>query len=210
MLALGSAAHAGPPTWPTPEDIARAQREHPFPGVPQLETQPVRQPPKVSPAPAAIDLEALARRHPVATPDTTRADSTNVRVFVTLAMPRTSLEQLIDQAERAHAVLVLRGLKGNSMRQTVAAVQRLVGNRRVAWTIDPEAFTRYGVTLAPTVVLDLSTGTTPGCRDACRDQRDFLSVSGDVSLDYALAYLRRQRPQHAARIDPLLARLQAR
>jgi conjugal transfer pilus assembly protein TrbC len=71
-------------------------------------------------------------------------------------MPRASLQLLTDQAARAGAVLVLRGLKSQSMRQTVAAVQELIGKRRVAWVIDPEAFTRFAVRQAPTFVLTLN------------------------------------------------------
>jgi conjugal transfer pilus assembly protein TrbC len=46
------------------------------------------------------------------------------------------------------------------MRQTVAVVQELIGKRRVAWVIDPEAFTRFAVRQAPTFVLTLN--------DACQ------------------------------------------
>lgn len=210
LAAVATSSLAAPPTWPTPEDIVRAQREHPFPSREQLDAQPIKPLPRLAPTPVPIDLYALAKRHPAEPLALSTSASPVLRVFVTLAMPQASLASLVDQAERTHAMLVLRGLKEQSLRHTIAAVQNLVGTRPVAWTIDPEAFTRYGVTLAPTVVLDLGTGTTPGCTSACSDRLNFLAVSGDVSLDYALEALRRERPEHAARIDPFLARLRTR
>ena len=78
-----------------------------------------------------------------------------MQVFVTLTMPRPSLQRLVDQAERSGATLVLRGLHAQSMRKTVLALGELIGQRRVNWVIDPKAFERYAVTRAPTFVVDL-------------------------------------------------------
>ncbi|MBE7524481.1 MAG: hypothetical protein HS109_19170 [Burkholderiales bacterium] len=77
-------------------------------------------------------------------------------------MPRASLQLLTDQAARSGAVLVLRGLKANSMRETLAAVSSLIGERQVAWVIDPEAFARYRIERAPTFVLSLDDRAEPG------------------------------------------------
>jgi conjugal transfer pilus assembly protein TrbC len=103
-------------------------------------------------------------------------------------MPRASLQLLTDQAARSGAVLVLRGLKSNSMRETLAAVSSLIGERQVAWVIDPEAFTRHRIERAPTFVLSLDdrADTADELRHGCRTPPAFVSVSGDVSLDHAL------------------------
>jgi conjugal transfer pilus assembly protein TrbC len=135
-----------------------------------------------------------------------------VRIFITLEMPRASLQLLIDQAARSGAVLVLRGLKANSLRETLSAVSGLIGERQVAWVIDPEAFTRYGVEHAPTFVLTLtgpSEHDAPGtnCGTDCPTSAAFASVSGDVSLDYALETLLKHRPDAAALVTPILKRL---
>ena len=140
------------------------------------------------------------------------AAPTPLRIFITLDMPRASLQLLTDQAARAGAVLVLRGLKSQSMRQTVAVVQELIGKRRVAWVIDPEAFTRFAVRQAPTFVLTLNDAANDaqrGCNAGCATPASFVSVAGDVSLDYALETIQRRQPEAAPRAEPLLKRLRA-
>ena len=105
--------------------------------------------------------------------------------------------------------VVLRGLKANSMRETLAAVSSLIGERQVAWVIDPEAFARHRIERAPTFVLSLDdrADTPTSCGTDCRSPTAFVSVSGDVSLDHALDTLARQRPEARPLVAPLLARL---
>ena len=133
-----------------------------------------------------------------------------LRIFLTLDMPQGSLRRLVHQAERAGAVLVLRGLKNQSMRQTVAAVSDLLGQRKAGWVIDPEAFERHGVEAAPTFVLILGEDAPPCSATTCTVPRPFVSVSGDVSLDYALEHMSRRQPGAAAVASPYLSRLHPR
>ena len=133
-----------------------------------------------------------------------------LRIFVTLDMPQGSLRRLVDQAERAGAVLVLRGLKNQSMRQTVAAVSELLGQRKAGWVIDPEAFERHGVEAAPTFLLTTGEDAPPCSATTCTVPRPFISVSGDVSLDYALEHMVRRHPGAAAVAGPYLSRLRPR
>jgi conjugal transfer pilus assembly protein TrbC len=210
-----------PANWPGPEDMERAIQARPLPTPERLATQPLRAVPRIAleglPATTAgnIDIAALARQGaalsapPTAGTGAGAGDSV-LRVFITLEMPRASLQRLVDQAERAGATLVLRGLKAQSMRQTVAAASDLIGYKRVSWVIDPNAFQRFQVSAAPTFVLMLPGPSTPGSLGAgpvlspnispnadlprcgptgCAapaSPADYLSVSGDVSLDYAL------------------------
>ena len=218
LLAAGiSLAQA--PRWPDAKDIERARKAHPFPQADRLGAQPVPAPPRVNLPPATVptDIEALARsgaRLGSAAAQTTATSP--LRIFITLEMPRASLQLLTDQAARSGATLVLRGLKANSMRETLAAVSTLIGERQVAWVIDPEAFTRYRVERAPTFVLTLAAPAAgpsgrddpgPGCGTDCPTPAAFTSVSGDVSLDHALETLLRRRPDAAPLVAPLLKRL---
>jgi conjugal transfer pilus assembly protein TrbC len=203
------------PRWPTPQDIDRTLKATPFPGSERLGTQPTPQLPRIDAKPAGIDIETLARGQinlPAAGPAAT-ANAAALRIFVTLDMPRASLDLLTDQAARTGAVLVLRGLKSQSMRETLRAVGDLIGHRKVAWVIDPEAFTRYGVHQAPTFVLALTDPRSPaaphGCSTGCATAATFVSVAGDVSLDYALEAMIRGRPDAAPLAEPLLKRLRA-
>lgn len=210
--------------------MARALNARPMPTPERLVTQPSRALPKVAPHasnPAAantIDIAAMARQGATLTAPPPAANGTSaLRIFITLDMPRGSLQRLVDQAARSGATLVLRGLKAQSMRQTLAAVGELIETRRVSWVIDPDAFTRFQVSAAPTFVLTLADepmpstpgfGSVPelprcagtGCA-APTAQANFLSVSGDVSLDYALDAMLRASPEATPRASTILQRL---
>jgi len=203
---LASTAHADN-RWPDPADIAKALRDHPFPDV-----APLRRPvPRIDAAPAGIDLEALARqgaRLPIESPtEAAPKPASTLRIFVTLDMPTASLRLLAAQAARIGAPLVLRGLKDRSMRATLAAIGRITGTGQAGWLIDPDAFTRYGIDKAPTFVVNEEVSATPSCTGACRASEDWTAIAGDVSVDYGIEAILRQKPALAPRLQPLLARL---
>jgi conjugal transfer pilus assembly protein TrbC len=201
---------------PTDAEIERAAREHRVPSDAELDRVPIPSTPKVDALgkPARIDLESIARQTqgPRAGFVGDASDtSPRLQIFVTLTMPEPSLRALIAQAVRANAVLVLRGAKNASVRQTLDAVRTLIGTQSVAWQIDPPAFVRYGVTAAPTFVLTRAGAKTDACgNDVCMAESDFAKVSGDVSLDYALEAIARAAPNVAAEAEMLLARLRGR
>jgi conjugal transfer pilus assembly protein TrbC len=201
---------------PTEAEIGRAAREHRMPSDAELDRVPIPSTPKIDALgkPTPIDLESIARQY-----QDPRAgfvgDASNtsprLQIFVTLAMPEASLRALIAQAVRTDAVLVLRGAKNGSVRQTLDAVRTLIGTQRVAWQIDPPAFTRYHVTIAPTFVLSKAGAQPNACgNDVCDADGDFAKVSGDVSLDYALEAIARGAPNLAADAEIFLTQLRRR
>ncbi len=229
LLALDAFAQEQPtaPRWPTAQEIERAKADRPLPAPDTLIPAP-RALPRIGPGSgegpgaaqrppasgAGIDIGALARQGsqiggaigPGALPPQEPA----LRIFVTLDMPQGSLRRLVDQAERSGAVLVLRGLKNQSMRQTVAAVSDLLGERKAGWVIDPEAFERHGVEAAPTFLLTIGEDAPPCSATTCTVPRPFISVSGDVGLDYALEHMVRRHPGTGAVAGPYLSRLRSR
>jgi conjugal transfer pilus assembly protein TrbC len=225
LAASGSLAQTGAPAprWPTEAEIDRARREHPLPA-PEATAGHAPTPPRVGqlPAPASsitspgpgIDLATLAQQGSrLGAQASAPAQAAALRVFITLDVPQESLRRLVEQAERAGAVLVLRGLRHQSMRQTLAALSELIGQRRVGWLIDPEAFERHGVQAAPTFVLTLGneSAAAPACgASACLGAGPFVSVAGDVSLDYALDHMARRHPGAAPVAAAYLARLRPR
>ena len=236
------------PRWPGLDDMTRALKAQPLPTPERLATKPPREMPRIAPvAPdtantpsaATIDIAAMARQGAaLGTPPPAANGTSALRIFITLDMPRASLQRLVDQAERSAATLVLRGLKSQSMRQTLAAVGALIQSRRVSWVIDPDAFTRFSVSAAPTFVLALADeptagtpgdGTVPdlprcggnggnggngesggsggtGCTTPAAPAA-YLSISGDVSLDYALDAMLRRSPVAVPGISAILQRL---
>lgn len=130
-------------------------------------------------------------------------------VFVTLAMPEATLRLLVDQAARAHAVLVLRGLKNSSIRQTAARVQHLIGESAAQFNIDPQAFDRFGVRTAPTFVLLKAGAQVADCAaGACVAPDAFASIAGDVSIAYALQAMAQRSPRFKTDAELVLRRIQ--
>ena len=246
-IALGQSAPSSPlspsssappsPQWPGPDDMARALKAQPLPAPERLATQPPRAIPRIAPHTSIqpipptlgnIDIAAMAKQGAaLTTPQAADNGASALRIFITLDMPRGSLKRLVDQATRSGATLVLRGLKKQSMRQTLAEVGELIETRRVSWVIDPDAFTRFHVSHAPTFVLTLSNepaartpglqalpdlprcsggGSGSGCTSPALDAT-YLSISGDVSLDYALDAMARRNPEAAPRASVILQRL---
>ena len=200
----------------TDQDIEAARRKYSMPGDAELRYAPVPNPNvEALPQPLSrtpIDLEALARGYASTAEAMTQAQGLatgpGLLVFVSLSMPRPTLQRLVDQAARAKASIVLRGFANGSLRDTVAQVQGLIGSRQVAVQIDPLAFDRYAVTRVPTFVL-LRDGTRPvACASgSCSSADSFLRTSGDVSLDYALEHMRRSAPGFGPPADTFLKRI---
>lgn len=214
-ILIPCAALAQPPQWPSAEDVARALQAHPLPTPERIDAQPPRAVPRLQshpPSPDAIDIAAMARGGAaLSAQSATTASMPALRIFITLDMPRASLQRLVDQATRSRATLVLRGLKAQSLRETLASVSALIETRRVAWVIDPDAFARYQVTVAPTFVLTLADAPAeaaqPQCGSSSAMPRAFVSVAGDVSLDYALDAISRRSPVAAPSVTAILERL---
>ncbi len=201
----------------TEQDIEQARRKHSLPGEAEPKAVPAPAGPAIDALPqpvtrTPIDLEALARGYASQT-DAMEAAQGLARgpglfVFVSLAMPRPTLQRLIEQAERARASVILRGFANGSLRETVAQVQPLIGQRQVAVQIDPQAFDRFAISRVPSFVL-VRDGTRPvSCAaGSCAPPEAFLRTAGDVSLDYALDHMQRAAPAFRADAAPFLARL---
>ena len=200
----------------TEGDIDAARRKYSMPGDAELRYAPVPIPNvEALPQPLSrtpIDLEALARGYASQADAMTQAQGLatgpGLLVFVSLSMPRPTLQRLVGQAARAKASIVLRGFANGSLRDTVAQVQGLIGARQVAVQIDPLAFDRFAVTRVPTFVL-VRDGTRPvACASgSCAPADSFLRTSGDVSLDYALEHMRRSAPGFGPPADTFLKRI---
>lgn len=157
-----------------------------------------------------VDLEALARGFAGATgsPTLPGADEPRLFVFISLAMPEATLARLVDQAARARAQLLLRGLTEGSLPRTAARIQQLIGTRPVAVQIDPRAFDRYAIQRVPAFVLARAGGTDTACSgEQCARSEDHVVAAGDVSLDYALDHFQRSAPAFAKDAGRFLARL---
>ena len=223
LLAAGAAAAASGPLV-TDADIGRAKQaqqaitDADIEAARQKHRRPVTDAPMSSPAidalPQAatntpIDLDALARGFPVNTQGIQALDNAPILlVFVSLALPRPSLERLIEQTARARARLVIRGFANGSLKETVRQIQQLIGPRKAAIQIDPRAFDRYGVRKVPSFVLARAGANVRACEaHACEPPEAHILVAGDVSLGYALEAMRHMAPTFAAEATHFIDRL---
>lgn len=76
-------------------------------------------------------------------------DIPELMVFVSFSMPKEALERIVAQSEKSGAVLVLRGLKGNSLSRMGEELAALVGKRNVTAIIHPPAFKQFKVAQVP-------------------------------------------------------------
>jgi conjugal transfer pilus assembly protein TrbC len=159
---------------------------------------------------APMDLETLARGFAAATgaPTLPGNDQPRLIVFISLSMPEATLARLVDQAARARAQLLLRGLSEGSLPRTAVRIQQLIGTRPVAVQIDPRAFDRYAIQRVPSFVLARAGGTDTTCSgEQCARSDDHVMAAGDVSLDYVLAHFQRAAPAFAKDAGRFLDRL---
>jgi conjugal transfer pilus assembly protein TrbC len=208
LLSLSLAWHANA-TWaqaalPTDFDIRQAQQRmrdamgtsdsqatsQPVPPVvPRVERLPVSQAAQPDIGQIADSFRSLPISKAVPTDR-----GPELMVFVSFSMPKASLERIIVESERTGAVLVLRGLKGNSLTRMGEEIAQLIGKRNVTAIVHPPAFTQFNVTQVPALVLANASQATRIGTDGCASPSSFVKVDGDVSQGYALDLIERQAP----------------
>jgi conjugal transfer pilus assembly protein TrbC len=88
-------------------------------------------------------------------------------IFVSFSMPKSSLQSLYLEASLNNGVLLIRGLKNGSFKETAAYLNSL----GIGVEINPQAFKQYKIDKVPTILL--------------LENQKFKSISGNVSLSYA-------------------------
>lgn len=175
-------------------------------------------PGKINIAPATkasvgvIDPEAIAKQYAQVqhqAPGKRDEDTNEVMVFVSLSMPKASLERASRDTRKAGAALVMRGVtKGvgpGRWAQSMAALEPITKNGGEV-SLHPDLFERYGIKRVPAVVV--ATEPTAGCsEDSCRE---YAVIYGDVSLSYSLDRLTDRTDAIGAIARQRLAKLEKR
>lgn len=149
-----------------------------------------------------IDYGALAARYEDVKRKTLSEGSQDAQigsglyVFVSLGMPKPSLSKIVEQAEKAGAVVVLRGMVDRNMVKTANQIKELVGDHKVAFQIDPRLFKIFGIGAVPATVMVEPGASFQKCSDKhCNGNAVFAKVMGDVSLQYALQEIVNRAPE---------------
>ncbi len=143
---------------------------------------------------AGIDIEALAKQYEQKAAARKMDD---LMIFASFTMPAESLKRIVSQANRVGASVVLRGFKNNSLKDTALTIKEL-GEQSGNVLVNPNAFTKYKVKAVPTMVLANAATIDQVDNEGCALPDNFVAVSGDVSLDYALDEVVRRAPQFEA------------
>ncbi len=115
------------------------------------------------------------------------SETTEVLVFMSLAIPEPSWAQWVGQAARAGAPLVLRGVLPGGLRATALEVGRRLGGHDTGVAVDPRLFRLFGVERVPAVVA--VPGGVPACASrGCADDAPprFDAITGNIGLAAAL------------------------
>jgi type-F conjugative transfer system pilin assembly protein TrbC len=139
-----------------------------------------------------------------------RPDTPELKVFISTSMPKQALAALGRQAKTVGAVLVLRGLRGRldepgALQRTLEAMAP-AAETGAQILIDPESFTRYGITAVPTFVLANDKVEEECAENSC--EASAYSLVGDVSLDYALRHWVDQGGEAGRRAEVFVKRLE--
>lgn len=131
-----------------------------------------------------------------------------ILVFVSASMPERTLRNYLEQTARIQAALVFRGFKNNQLADMKAYLAGLMKDRKgkpePTILIDPTLFERFGIEQVPVTVVT-ETKIQPCGQRPC-PAPVFLSVSGDVSLGWALGLIARQAASEKLRasLRPLI------
>ena len=113
-------------------------------------------------------------------------------VFVSFSMPEKSLVELQTQIKSYGGLLVLRGLKENSFKKTVAYIHETLGQES-SLIIDPRLFEIFQVKVAPTFVLQASNPIQECKGNDCRYVvKEFDKISGNITVHSALEIFARE------------------
>jgi len=143
------------------------------------------------------DVAAVAKHFLKSPGGDPKKSQPSLYVFVSFSMPVASLDKIIDQASLSHAVIVVRGLYQGSFIKTTQRVRELIGDRKVAWVIDPTLFKRYSVDQVPVLVLqnEMPPSFSGSCeKEGCASLDSFVKVTGDVTIDYGLDMILQKQP----------------
>ena len=116
-----------------------------------------------------------------------RSGTAEVLIFTSLSVPAASWRQWADEAARAGAPLVLRGVGEGGLPATAKRIGDRLGGAEAGIAIDPRLFRVFGVTRVPTVVV-VPGGVPPcrsrGCADDPAPPHD--RIAGNIGLAAAL------------------------
>ena len=126
--------------------------------------------------------------------------------FISFSMPKQSLSKAVEDAERVQAILTLRGMKNDSMKETMMTIKDYIGEKRVQFHIDPVLFEKFDIKMVPALVLIKS----PECQACGKGEILAPPIFGDVNISYALQEMKKHSPDNVKPvIEQTIAKLES-
>lgn len=115
----------------------------------------------------------------------------NILIFVSFSMPKESIKGWMNDAEKIHSPVLVRGLVNNSFKETTKKIMALSEDNHGGVQLDPQLFKAFDIKQVPAVVViqDIQCVTTKTCSGT------YDVVYGNVHLDYALEKIAGQKDQ---------------
>lgn len=107
--------------------------------------------------------------------------------FFSFSMPPATLRAVAEETAAAGGIMVLRGLAGGDLRETVLLISGVVGKTGAEIWIEPSLFECLGVAAVPQLALVSGFSEGEDCGGA-----DYVKVSGDVSVSRALEIMEKE------------------
>lgn len=80
--------------------------------------------------------------------------SAGVHIFISFSMPKTSIKQWIEQADKANVQVYLRGFVKDSFKQTVIESSEIISESSPGFILDPKMFDKFKIEKVPAVVFE--------------------------------------------------------
>ncbi len=119
------------------------------------------------------------------TSQTEKMPKSNVLIFISFSMPESSIKQIINDASKIHADVVIRGLINNSFKDTMLKMNEFVKSTGGGVELNPVWFKRFGINKVPAYVV-VPENSRCFQSDQCSSDEDYDVIYGDMSLESAL------------------------
>ncbi len=145
------------------------------------------------------DIEQIAESYSRSTSPSSKNPTAmpELMVFASFSMPKETLDRMVSQSEKSGAVIVFRGLKGDSLTKMGEEIAKMIGTRNVTAIIHPPAFKQFKVERVPALVLARPSQAANVTEDGCASTSSYIKVDGDVTQDYAMRVIERAAPAWA-------------
>ncbi len=107
--------------------------------------------------------------------------------FFSFSMPTATLKEVSQEIAPTRGIMVLRGLSGENLRETVFSIKKIIDQNTTEVWIEPFLFECFAVEAVPQLVLVSEFSEETGC-----EAQKYLKVSGDIPISRVLEVMKKE------------------